>query len=51
VEPTRFEAPLPDATVVELQRNGALALIHAQMIAMGNMRRLVARRLARRAKA
>lgn len=73
VEPTRFEATLPDgekvtvdsffalnvnkvgalpdATVVELQRNGALALIHAQMISMGNMRRLVARRLARQAKA
>lgn len=40
---------LPDATLGELQRNGILALIHAQQLSMGHMRRLVERRLARRA--
>jgi hypothetical protein len=42
---------LPDATVLELHKNGALALIHAQQISLGHMRRLVERRLARTANA
>lgn len=40
---------LPDATVVELHRNGLLGLIHAHQISLGHMRRLVERRLARTA--
>ena len=31
---------LPDATLLELQRNGILALVHAHLISLGNMRRL-----------
>jgi hypothetical protein len=44
-------AALPDATVLELHRNGMLALIHAQQVSMGNMRRLLDRRLKRSANA
>jgi hypothetical protein len=44
-------AGLPDATVVELHRSGALALIHAHRISLGLMRALVERRLALRATA
>lgn len=38
-------AALPEATVMELHRNGMLALIHAHLVSMGNMRRLVERRV------
>lgn len=38
-------AALPDATVVELHRNGVLALITVQMASLGNMRRLLDRRI------
>jgi hypothetical protein len=44
-------AALPDATVVELHKNGILALIHIQQVSMGNMKRLLDRRLKRRANA
>ena len=44
-------AALPDAAVLELHRNGMLALIHAHQISLGLMRVLVERRLARRATA
>lgn len=44
-------AALPQATVLELHRNGLLALIHAHQISLGLMRALVERRLARRATA
>lgn len=44
-------AALPDATLVEMHRNGVLALIHAHQISLGLMRALVERRLARRATA
>lgn len=37
-------AELPEATVVELHRNGILGLIYAHMASMGMMRRLVERR-------
>lgn len=36
---------LPEATVMELHRSGMLALIHAQIVSMGNMRRLVEQRV------
>lgn len=36
---------LPEATVMELHRSGMLALIHAQLVSMGNMRKLVEQRL------
>lgn len=39
---------LPDAQVLELHRNGVLALLHAQRISLGHMRSLVERRIARR---
>jgi hypothetical protein len=39
-------AALPDATVVELHRNGVLALIHAQQLSLGLMRALVEKRIA-----
>ena len=42
-------AELPDATVVELHRNGMLGLVHAQQISMSHMRRLVERRVERAA--
>ena len=42
---------LPDAVVLELHRNGMLALIHAHQISLGLMRTLVERRLARRVSA
>lgn len=42
---------LPEATVLDLHRNGILALLHAQQISMGNMRRLLERRLKRSANA
>ena len=38
-------AELPDATVGELHRSGMLALIHSVLISMGNMRRMVERRV------
>lgn len=38
-------AALGDADIVELQRSGVLALIHAHLISMGNMRKLVQWRL------
>lgn len=38
-------AELPEATVMELHRSGMLALIHAHLVSMGNMRRLVERRI------
>jgi hypothetical protein len=38
---------LPDATVVELHRNGILALLHAHLISTGNIRDLVDRKAAR----
>lgn len=44
-------AELPDEQVLELHRSGALALVHAHLLSMGHMRRLVARRLARSANA
>lgn len=44
-------AALPDATVVELHKNGILGLIHMQQVSMGNMRRLLERRLKRKANA
>lgn len=44
-------AALPDATVADLHRSGALALINAHQISLGLMRALVERRLARRATA
>lgn len=44
-------AALPDATVVELHRNGVLALIHAQQVSLGLMRALVERRMAQHATA
>jgi hypothetical protein len=44
-------AALPDATVVELHRNGVLGLLHAHHLSLGQMRLLVERRLARRATA
>jgi hypothetical protein len=42
---------LPDATVVELHKNGVLGLLHAHHISLGHMRHLVERRLALRANA
>ncbi len=36
---------LPDATLVELQRNGILGLVHAHLISLGHMRRLAEWRL------
>lgn len=42
---------LSDALVLELYRNGMLGLMHAQQVSMGNMRRLVDRRLKRSANA
>ena len=36
---------LPDATLVELQRNGLLGLVHAHLISLGNMRHLAERRV------
>lgn len=39
---------LPDAQVIELHRNGVLALLHAHRISLGHMRALVERRIARR---
>jgi hypothetical protein len=42
---------LPDATVVALFKNGILGLIHAQQVSMGNMRRLVERRVKKSANA
>jgi hypothetical protein len=42
---------LPDSTVLELHRNGILSLLHAQQVSMGNMTRLLNRKLARVANA
>jgi hypothetical protein len=44
-------AALPDATVVELHKNGVLGLLHAHHISLGHMRHMVERRLAQRAQA
>jgi hypothetical protein len=44
-------AALTDAEALELQRSGLLALLHAHQISMGNMRRLLDKRIARKAKA
>lgn len=38
---------LPDAVVLELQRNGVMGLVHAHLISLGNMRRLAEWRAAR----
>jgi hypothetical protein len=46
VDEDRLQA-LPDATVVELHRNGILALLHAHLISTGNIRDLVERKAAR----
>lgn len=40
-------AALPDATLVELQRSGVMGLVHAHLISLGLMRRLVEWRMAR----
>ena len=40
-------AHLPDATVVEMHRNGLMALVHAHQISLPLMRQMVERRLAR----
>ena len=40
VDEARLNA-LPDAALLDLQRSGVLGLIHAHMISLGNMRRLV----------
>ncbi len=40
---------LPDATVLELHRDGLLALVHAHWISLGQMRRLLEWRVAREA--
>lgn len=42
---------LPDAAVIELHRNGILALLHAHLISTGNIRDLVDRKAARLAAA
>lgn len=42
---------LPDATVIDLHKNGVLALLHAHQISLGLMRALVERRVAQRATA
>jgi len=42
---------LPDAQVVDLHRNGLLALLHVQQASIRNMRRLIDRRLQRTANA
>jgi hypothetical protein len=39
-------AQLTDADTLELARNGLLSLLHAHQISMGNMRRLIDRRVA-----
>jgi hypothetical protein len=44
-------AALPDATVLELHKNGILALIHLHQASLGNMRRLLERRVKRKANA
>ena len=44
-------AALPDATVVELHRNRALAVIHAQQLSLDLMRALVEKRIAQSATA
>jgi hypothetical protein len=44
----KFSA-LPDATVIELHKNGMLGLLHAHHISLGHMRHMVERRLAQRA--
>ena len=41
-------AALPDAQVLELHRNGALAALHAHRTSLGHMRSLVERRMAAR---
>jgi hypothetical protein len=46
----KFSA-LPDATVIELHKNGMLGLLHAHHISLGHMRHLVERRLTQRAQA
>lgn len=40
---------LPDAQVVELHRNGLLGLLHMHRLSLGNMQRLLQRRIARQA--
>ena len=42
---------LPDAVVIELHRNRALDVIHAQQVSLGLMRALVERRIAQQATA
>lgn len=44
ISESKFTA-LPDDVVAELHRSGILGLVHAQHISMGNMRRLLERRL------
>ena len=41
---------LPDATVLELQRNGSLLLLHTHLVSLNNMRHLLARKAARETK-
>lgn len=40
-------AQLPDATIIEMHKNGLMALVHAHQISLPLMRHLVERRLAR----
>jgi SapC len=40
VDEARFSA-LPDATVIELHRQGLLGLVHAHWVSLGNMRKLL----------
>ena len=35
---------LPDATIVELHRSGLLAVLHAHLLSLGNLRRLIERK-------
>jgi hypothetical protein len=46
VNEEKFKA-LPDAAVLDLQRNGFLGLIYAHLISLGNMRRLIEWRVLR----
>jgi hypothetical protein len=48
---TKKFAELPDAQVLELHRSGILGLLHLQQASLGNMQRLVERRIAAQAAA
>lgn len=45
----KFNA-LPDATIVELHRNGLLGLLHMHRLSLGNMQRLLTKRMERKKK-